>query len=164
MRHHNRMLPGIVVALTLILVGYPGASAVAGDAALKVEPEQTALSFALIKKPVRFIGSGFEPGETVVIEMSLPKGVTVKTVPEGENVGLALGAADDKGAFDVKMGPTATLNWFFQTEWTKNMKPNLKKSKPLPPNKYTIVATGMQSGKTAEATLELLKPPPKKEK
>lgn len=164
MRHYNWISPGLVLAVALMIVGLSGVNALASDPALTVVPEKTALSPALIKKPVHFQGTGFQAGETAVIEMVLPKGVTVKTIPEGENVGLALGIADDKGAFDAKMAPTATLNWFFQTEWTKNMKPNLKAAKPLPPGKYEIVATGMDSGKIAKATLEILKPKPKEKK
>lgn len=164
MRHYNWMLVGIVLAVALMIVGHSGVKAVAGDAALTVVPDKTALSPELIKQPVQFKGTGFEPGETAVVEMVLPKGVTVKTVAEGENVGLAFGDVDDKGAFVAKMAPTATLNWFFQTEWTKDMKPNLKEATPLPPGTYEIVATGMPSGKTAKATLEILKPAPKTEK
>ena len=162
MRHANWMLLGLVLAVAVMMVGHSSVTAVAADAALTVAPEKTVLTPALIKKPVTFKGTGFQAGETVVVEMILPKGVTVKTVPEGENVGLAFGNVDDKGAFVAKMAPTATLNWFYQTAWTKNMKPNLKDASPLPPGTYEIIATGMQSGKTAKATFELLKPPPKK--
>jgi len=164
MRHDKWMLLGIVLAVALTIVGYSDVTTLAGDSALTVVPDKTALSPALLKQPVQFKGTGFKNGETAVVEMVLPKGVTVKTVPEGENVGLAFGEVDDKGAFVAEMAATATLNWFFQTEWTPDMKPDLKAAKPLPPGKYEIVATGMQSGKTAKATLELLKPPPKDEK
>lgn len=164
MRRDKWRLPWIFVAAALILVGYSDVEALAADAALVVVPDKTALSPALLKEPIQFKGTGFKTGETAVVEMVIPKGVTVKTVPEGENVGLAFGEVDDKGAFVAAMAATATLNWFFQTEWTPDMKPNLKEAKPLPPGKYEIVATGMQSGKTAKASLEFLKPPPKEEK
>ncbi len=164
MKTYSWMLPGIVLAIAVMLIGHAAAPAWAEDATLTVIPGKTAVTPGLIKKPVQFKGAGFDPGETVVVEMVLPKGVTVKTVPEGENIGLAFATADDKGAVDAKMAPTATLNWFFQTEWTKNMKPNLKEAKPLPPGSYEIVATGMQSDKTAKATLELIKPEPKADK
>ena len=69
---------------------------------------------------------------------------------------------DEKGAFVSKMHPLSTLNWFFQVGWKPTMKPDFKQAKPLPPGKYRIEATGMISGKTAKASLEFLKPPPKK--
>ncbi len=163
MRRRYRMFLGLGLVAAVMIAGLSFSAALADEAALKVVPEKTALSPALIKTPIQFEGTGFQKGETVVIEMVLPKGVTVKTVPEGDNVGLAFGVADDNGAFVAKMAATATLNWFFQTAWTKNMKPNLKEAKPLPPGKYEIVATGMDSEKTVKASLELVKPEPKPE-
>ena len=164
MRHYNWMLLGLFLIAALMLVGHSGVKALASEAALTVVPDKTALSPVLIKKPVQFKGTGFDDKEMVIVELVLPKGVTVKTVPEGENVGLAFGYVDDKGTFEAKMAPTATLNWFFQIGWTKNMKPNFKEAKPLPPGKYDILATGLDSGKKATATFELIKPPPKAQK
>lgn len=99
-----------------------------------------------------------------MVELILPAGVKVKTIPDGENVGVAVGQTDEKGDFEAKMAPTATLNWFFQVGWTPEGKPDFKEAKPLPPGKYEIQATGMSSGKVVKATLELLKPPPPPEK
>jgi hypothetical protein len=132
------------------------------SATLEVIPPKTVLTPKLIKNPVQFKGSGFTPREMVVVEMVPPKGVTIKGVPEGENVGLAFGKADENGSFSAKMAPTATLNWFFQVGWTPNMKPDFKKAKPLPPGRYAIKATGMDSGAVGEAYLEILPPPKKK--
>jgi hypothetical protein len=154
---------GIVLAIGLLIAGLPG-SAIAADAKLVVTPNKTVLSPALIKKPIQFTGSGFGAKELVTVELVVPPGVTVKTVPKDEDVGLAFGKADDKGAFTTKMHPVSTLNWFFQVGWTPNMKPDFKQAKPLPPGKYQIKAEGMISGKTAKATLEFLKPPPKAKK
>lgn len=106
-----------IITLTLILPGLVlGAllwtgSASAADATLDVVPAETFLSPALIKQPVSFKGSGFAPNEMITIEMILPEGVTVKGVNKGEDVGIAMATADDKGSFSTAMQPTATLNW-----------------------------------------------------
>lgn len=147
--------------LTLIIFGC-AAQRPGRKAELQVIPERTFLSPALMKKPIQFEGSGFESKEMVVVEMVLPPGVKVKTVPEGENIGLAHAFADDKGNLITKMAPTATLNWFFQVGWTPNMKPDFSQAKPLPPGEYRIVATGMDSEVTGEAVLELIPPPKQK--
>ena len=164
MKGYRWIVWGIVLAMGLLIAGLPAGSAIAADAKLVVTPDKTVLSPALIKKPIQFTGSGFGAKELVMVELVVPPGVTVKTVPKDEDVGLAFGKADDKGAFTAKMHPVSTLNWFFQVGWTPNMKPDFKKAKPLPPGKYQIKAEGMISGKTAKATLEFLKPPPKAKK
>jgi hypothetical protein len=150
----------IILVFGLLVMG---PSAVAGDAKLQVVPDKTPLTPALIKKaPLSFKGSGFAPNEMILVEMIPPKGLKIKALPEGDKVGLATGAANDKGAFDIKMHPVSTLNWIFQVDWTPNMKPDLKKMTPLPPGKYDVEASGMKSGTTAKAAFELLKPPSKK--
>jgi hypothetical protein len=164
MKGYRWIVFGISIVLGLVIGMLPGINAMAADAKLAVVPDKTVLSPALIKKPVQFKGSGFGPKEIVIVELVVPEGVKVKTVPDGENVGLAVGKTDDKGAFASKMHPVSTLNWFFQVGWTPNMKPNLKEAKPLPPGKYEVVASGMISGKVGKATFEFLKPPPKKKK
>jgi len=157
-----------IVALTLILPGlvlgavFCAGTASAGDTTLEVAPAEFFLSPALIKKPVTFKGSGFAPNEMITIEMILPEGVTVKGVGKGEDVGIALADADDKGCFTAAMKPIATLNWFFQVGWTPLLKPNFKEAKPIPPGIYKIRATGLDSDKTATSTLKIVPPPKKK--
>lgn len=162
MKGYRWMAWGVVLALGMMILGH---AALAGDAKLEVTPAKAVLSPALIsKQPFQFKGSGFAPKEMIIVEMVVPKGVTVKTVPKGEKVGLAVGSTDEKGNFAIKMHPVSTLNWIFQVAWTPNMKPNLKEMSPLPPGKYRIEATGMQSENVAKADFELMKPPPKKKK
>jgi hypothetical protein len=129
-------------------------------AELQVVPEETVISPALLKEPVQFKGSGFAPNEYVVVDLMIPEGVKVKSVPEDEDsVGLAFGNADDNGEFQAKMGAVATLNWFFQVGWTNNFKPNLKEASPLPPGEYEIRATGMESDLFGMTTLKIVPPP-----
>jgi|YNPNPStandDraft_1061719.scaffolds.fasta_scaffold01925_9 hypothetical protein len=134
-------------------------------AALVITPERAALSPALMKEPIRLNGAGFQPNETVVVDLIVPKGVTVKGLGEGDGgrVGIANAVADDQGSFSATVGPSTLLNTFFQVEWNpETMKPDFGKAKPLPPGVYEIVATGAFSERTGKATLELLPPPAQK--
>jgi len=158
-----------IITLTLILPGlvlgalsWAGTSS-AAEAGLEVIPAETFLSPALIKQPVSFKGSGFAPKEMITIEMILPEGVTVKGVNKGEDVGIAVANADDKGCFAAAMQPTATLNWFFQVGWTPLLKPDFKQANPIPPGDYKIRATGLDSDTVAFSTLKIIPPPKKKE-
>jgi len=133
-------------------------------ATLEIAPAEVFISLALIKKPVTFKGSGFQPKEMVIVEMVLPPGFKMKGIEEGEDVGIAVGTADEKGNFTTTMKPMATLNWFFQVGWTPLIKPNFKDTKPLPPGVYKINATGLDSERVATSTLKVVPPPPKKKK
>jgi hypothetical protein len=148
---------------TIGLWGCAGTTPASPKAKLEVIPSETALTPALLKKPIMFKGSEFAPNEMVVVDLMIPKGVKIKTVGDDEDyVGLAFGNADEKGNFEAKMGATATLNWLFQVGWTPNMKPVFKEATPLPPGEYQIRASGAESDAVGMATLKLV-PPPKKE-
>jgi len=131
-------------------------------ATLEIAPAEIFLSPALIRKPVAFKGSGFAPKEMITVEMVLPPGLKMKGVTEGEDVGIAVGTADDNGNFTAAMQPTATLNWFFQVGWTPLLRPNFKEARPIPPGVYTINATGLDSERIGTATLKIVPPPKKK--
>ncbi len=157
--------------LILLLLGFLAIAllACAGSqpkptANFEVIPAETAITPALLKQPIQFKGSGFMPKETVVVDLMIPAGVKIKTVPADEkSVGLAFADADDNGNFDTKMSATGTLNWLFQVGWTDNFKPKLNEATPLPPGKYNIKATGMDSDKFGLTTLTIVPPPKKKE-
>jgi len=129
---------------------------------LTVEPAETVMTPALIKKPITFTCTGFQPGEMVSVEMILPPGIKMKGIEDGEHVGIAYGNADNNGNSKTAMKPTATLDWFFQVGWTSNLKPDFKVAKPLPPGTYDIIATGLVSGWIGKSTLKVLPPPKKK--
>ena len=100
----------------------------------------------------------------MVVNMILPKGVTVKGINPGEDVGIANGTVDDQGNLKTKIGAMTILMSFFQVGWDNmRMKPDFKKARPLPPRTYTLEAIGVDSEKKARAALTLL-PPPKKKK
>jgi len=154
----------IIMGLALGAVSCQTLSSKTGPTAtLEVIPAETFLSPALIKKPVSFTGSGFQPKEMISIEMILPPDLEMKGLKEGENVvGIAVATTDDQGNFKAAMAPTATLNWFFQVGWTPLLKPDFKKAKPIPPGSYQINATGLASDRIATATLKIVPPPKKK--
>jgi len=131
-------------------------------ATLEIAPAEIFLSPALIRKPVTFKGSGFAPKEMITVEMVLPSGLKMKGVKEGEDVGIAVGTSDENGTFTTAMQPTATLNWFFQVGWTPLTRPNFKEARPIPPDVYTINATGLDSDRVATSTLKIVPPPKKK--
>jgi hypothetical protein len=131
-------------------------------ATLEIAPAEIFLSPALIRKPVTFKGSGFQPKEMITVEMVLPPGLKMKGITEGEDVGIAVGTSDESGNFTAAMKPIATLNWFFQVGWTPLLKPNFKEARPIPPGVYTINATGLNSDRVATATLKIIPPPKKK--
>ncbi len=162
MKRLNVTLCIIVTALLVGVVLYRSVQASGVKAELEVIPSETFLSPALIKEPVAFKGSGFEPDEMITVEMILPPDVQVKGVEEDADVGIAYGTADGNGNFSTAMQPTATLNWFFQVGWDPTIKPDFEKAKPLPPGEYLIRATGLTSYREATATLKLV-PPPKKD-
>jgi len=157
----DAVLAGLFV-LTLVL-GCATTGSKAPPPTLTITPAKTVLSPILIKKsPLQFSGTGFVPKEIVVIDLLLPPGVKVKGANADEReIGIATAYADEKGAFSTKMQPLATLNWFFQVDFTPKG-PDFKSIKPLPPRAYTIRALGMDSDRVCTAILEFVKPPKKK--
>jgi hypothetical protein len=152
----------LAFAVLVLLRGDAAAQAPASKAQLTIVPDKTAVTADLLKAPLEFKGSGFKPKEVVVVDLMLPAGYKMKAVKEDEkSVGLAFANADDGGNIAVKMGAGAVLNWFFQVDWTPEMKPVMEKATPLPPGKYDIRATGMDSDQVGSAVLEILPPAPK---
>lgn len=147
---------GFVLSLCQWCLG--GGASHASSAKLEVIPQQVILTPGLLKEPVKFRGEGFAPGEMVIVEMILPPDVEIKGVKQGEDVGLAYANADNEGRFEVPMAPTATLNWFFQTEWSPILAPDLKQAKPIPARAYEVRATGLESGAVARGTLQIQHP------
>jgi len=167
MRGYEYKLLGIFLILGLVVMGFAGCAALKGKpkAQLQAIPDQTAMSPALLKKPLKFKGSGFAPKEMVVVDIVLLKGMKILGLEEGENtVGIALATADAQGNFEAATAPLATMQTLLQVPWitTKTgTKPDFKGAKPFPPGDYTIVATGMDSGVRATSKLTVI-PPAKK--
>ena len=153
----------LILICLVMTVFFSTSVALGAGPTLVVTPDKTVLSPALIKKPIMITGSGWKPGEIVLVNMILPQGVTVKGVNPGDPVGIANGKADATGMFKTKIGAMTILMTFFQVDWdNEKMKPDFKKTRPLPPQTYTLEALGIDSEKKAGATLTLLPPPKKK--
>jgi hypothetical protein len=167
MRVYDNKVLSMFLILGVVVVGFAGCAALKGTPQGQVQaiPEQTVVSPALLKKPLKFKGSGFAPKEMVVVDIVLLKGMTIMGLEEGENtVGIALAAADDKGNFEAATAPLATMQTLLQVPWVTTKtgtKPDFKGAKPFPPGEYTIVATGMDSGVRATSKLTVI-PPAKK--
>lgn len=161
MRHFNSI--GCTWVMMLVCLGLALGGCATMDtgpkAQLQAVPEKVVLSAGLLKSPPAFKGSGFKPGEAVTVELMIPKGVRIKSVPEGEpSVGIAFGKANEKGEFEAKMAPTAIFNWFLQVDWTADGKPELKKASPLPEGTYQVKALGVESDATGTTTIVIAHP------
>jgi len=164
MKSYCRNIWVILLILGFLAMGLWGCVGLTSKpkATLLVVPAETALTPTLLKKPFQFKGSGFAANELIVVDLMVPKGVTIKSVPPDEDaVGLAFGYADEQGNFSATMGSLAILNWLLQVGYTPKG-PDFKQASPLPPGKYEIRASGAESEAVGLATLTIL-PPPKKE-
>lgn len=162
MRYSSHLLYGTLMMLVCFSLALGGCATMdtAPKAQLEAVPQKVVLSADLLKSPPAFKGSGFKPGEAVTVDLMIPKGVKIKSVPEGEpSVGIAFGKANEKGDFETKMAPTAIFNWLLQVEWTPDGKPDMKKATPLPPGKYQVKALGVESDVIGTTTVEIAHPP-----
>lgn len=158
--HWSQLLHSVTLVFVVVfLLGACASLHASPTATLTITPDKTVLTPDLLKKPIVFSGSGFAPNEIVIVEMIVPKGLDIKGVAEGENVGVGNGNADKEGNINIKMGAMTTLNTLFQVEWTPLIKPDFKQARPLPPGDYNIIATGMTSESVGKATMTILPKP-----
>jgi hypothetical protein len=154
----------MVIVLIVVFSILFSSGTLSAQAKLTIKPDKTVLSQQLLKEPIRFFGSGWGAGETVVIELLVPKGMEMRGLSKDEDrVGIAVATGNEKGDFETTMGALATLNWFFQVAWifddkTTSTKPSFEKANPLPPGKYEILATGANTDKECRSYLEILPP------
>ncbi len=162
MRHLSQLFYTIQVIMVCLSLALGGCATMepASTAKLEAMPQKVVISAELLKSPPAFKGSGFKPGEAVTVDLMIPKGVKIKSVPEGEpSVGIAFSKANEKGEFEAKMAPTAIFNWLLQVEWTADGKPDMKKASPLPPGTYQVKALGVESDITGTTSMEIVHPP-----
>ncbi|NWG04460.1 MAG: hypothetical protein HXY44_16525 [Syntrophaceae bacterium] len=151
----------VIVLMVLFSISFSSGT-LSAQAKLTIKPDKTVLSQQLLKEPIKFFGSGWGAGETVVIELLIPKGIEMRGLgKEEDRVGIAVGTCNEKGDFETTMGTLATLNWFFQVAWifddkTTSMKSSFEKANPLPPGEYEILATGAITDKECRVYFEIL--------
>lgn len=160
-RYHTSIPLGLFVLFLVAVFSAGEAYSQNSGPILTLTPDQVVISPDLLKNPVAFSGSGFSPKEIVVLEMVLPKGVTVKGISEGENAGIGNATADEKGEFKGIVTPLTVLNTLLQVGFTTGGQPDVKQAKPLPPGVYEIIASEMSTEKTAKARLTILPSPQK---
>ncbi|MBM3118695.1 MAG: hypothetical protein FJ006_03950 [Chloroflexi bacterium] len=109
-------------------------------------------AIALLGMPIKFTGTGWEPGAMVVVELVIPENVQMPGLDReaGEDaVGLAFAEADSAGNFEATVEAANKLNFLLRTGWTPLIKPDLTKVDPLPAGVYTVRALSMQPGSNA---------------
>jgi len=165
----------IVVAMTLLVLPLIGCAA--EEAAppapppppppagtISVTPDTVELAFpGMLRVPIEFSGTGWQPDELVAIEMVLPPGVEMKAVELGENVALAFAQADEAGKFKVAVGASTKILTIFRADLDLTRPGNVvpESIKPIPPDTYTIEAFSAESGNKSTTTLTFVAPPPK---
>ena len=60
----------LILGLTVVALGACATMKPGPKATLKITPDKTVLTPQLLKEPIVFSGSGFEPKEIIVIEMN----------------------------------------------------------------------------------------------
>jgi hypothetical protein len=122
-----------------------------------VEPESISLGVATISKsPIVFRGKGFQPGDSVFINlMGVKKGDQVVNVP------IADAEVNKEGMFTASVSTLVKVTEFLrgQLGTGKNMENIIVITQPpMPAGVYTAKAVSMESNKTAECKLEITEP------
>ena len=161
----NKRTQTSMIALFLLLGTYLMGCAVAyadnKGPTLQVSPTKAAISMAIFKTPIVFTGSGWKPGEVVVLDMVVPSEVKIPAIDPGQDAGVGFGKVDEKGNFKCKMGGMTKIITIFRGSLNaETFKPIGKTFKPIPFGAYTIKATGMESEGVATTSIEFIKPKP----
>ena len=153
-----RVILLIMSLLTIAQWGCHGWNSSPG-ATLKVTPQEIAITKAILKRPVQFSGWGYGPEEYIVVDLIIPEGLKIKKVSEDEDsVGIAFAITNENGVFKATMGAKDTLDWLFQVGWSKNQQPIFEDATPLPPGRYKIRATGVNSELSGMTTMTIVSP------
>ncbi len=116
---------------------------------LIVEPETIRLGVATLKDtPVVFRGKGFEPGDSVFVEL-----LGVEKRGERVNLPIADGDVDKAGYFKAEVGTLVKVSELLRAKLGSNEEMEtiiIITQPPIPVGTYTARATSMESDKTAE--------------
>lgn len=140
-------LAAFILAVSLALTSTP----VLADASLKTDPPKVVMGVKTMAG-MKIIGAGFGPEDRIQI-------VLVKA-NKGKDVPVASADADKAGKFVTRMNVLSILQGFFNFRFKKGKPAPDPKNPPLPPGKYTMMATSWDSAAKATWVLEVL--PPKK--
>ncbi len=147
--------PGGFITVVPAKIDYDTVSKVAAAAKFPIP------AMGILGIPIKFIGTGWPPGEVVTIELIVPPTVEIPGVKPGEPVGIGAATADAAGKFEVTMESSAKINFFLRGAWTPILSPDWTKINPLPNGVYIIKAVGLDPGTVDRTIIELELSPPK---
>jgi hypothetical protein len=126
-----------------------------------VLPTTLPAMLSILQTRIYFTGSGYQPNETVVVEMEVPPGVEIPAVKPGEPVGVAFADADGKGDFTADVTAGTKIQTFLRGTILPTLAPDPKSFKPIPHGIYTFRSIGTESGKVGVSKIEFVPPAPK---
>ena len=156
----RKLALSVMICLALVLLALPLAACEPAPpvASLEVAPSSLELSIpAVMGTPITFTGSGWTPGETVVIDLVVPPDVEITGVEPGENAGIAFTTADEDGAISTAMEALAKIYVILRSDYDLAVGP-IWSGNPIPAGVYTIKATGATSGAVGTTTIEFVTP------
>jgi hypothetical protein len=119
---------------------------------LIVNPETVRVGVAKMKDTnLVFSGSGFEPGDSVFINL-----LNVPVEGEKQNLSIAAGEVGKDGTFDAKVDLLTKVSDFLRADVGSNEEMEtivIVSRPPMPAGTYTARAVSMLSDKTADCTL-----------
>ena len=122
-----------------------------------VEPGAISLGVAtLTKTPIFFKGKGFQPGDSVFINL-----LGVKKDGKSVDVPVADGNVGKDGLFTAKVGTLVKISEMLRARLGSNKKMEniiIVTQPPMPPGVYTARAVSMESDKTAECKIVVKAP------
>lgn len=117
-----------------------------------VEPETIRLGIATLKDtPVVFKGKGFQPGDSVFVEL-----LGVNRKGQKINVPVADGNVDKRGYFKAKVGTLVKVSELLRAKLGSNKEMEtiiIITQPPIPEGTYTARAVSMESDRKAECEL-----------
>ena len=118
----------------------------------------------ILLTPMEFTGAGFEPGETVAIELiigtELAETLTkIAADPKTGAVGLGSTVVGDTGTFVLAVGGLTKIVTLLGADYDLSTGgPAFEGMMPVPVGLYTVLATGMTSGVMASVPWEFTAP------
>lgn len=157
-------LVGLLISVMMIFVFLGCTSSPKGfDPAVKapqmiVEPCTISLGVAtLAKTPIVFKGKGFQPGDSVFIQLL----DVYNRKDKAQDIPVAEGDVDSDGNFTAKVGTLAKVSEILRAQIGSNEKMEtviIVSQPPIPEGVYTAKAISMESDKTAECKLTVKGP------
>lgn len=116
-----------------------------------VNPEKIRLGIATLKDTkIVFSGSGFEPRDSVLIEL-----LDVPLDEEEVNIPVATAHIDKDGTFEAQVGAVTKFSEFIRAKIDPIENVLIVTRPPMPEGTYTALATSLISDKRAECALNV---------